>query len=806
MIVSVASLIYLLGLSFCHRVVPQLPGLKDQFKKISWNTIRRLQSEGSIEAQPVKKTVPSTTPPQYVQYSFCGYENSINLFVGEEENSQSGDVTTLYYGPYNMCIDDSWEASFNGHHYYAPTPTPSSDASSHGWYLKKLDDGGYMDTYVEYNTSDCSGPGAEHASDNILVSSDYCSASEAANGVEYVTISSDAMSFQDASINSPFIQYGYYYESACGQPIYLFRISTGVCFPTSVINQLFCFENANACDVSHPSAQPSTQPAVPTYYPSPQPTPSSLSSAYTDDDGCYHLPDGSIMFNSDFTYSFFCDNDCQGGSQVNEDPSADGAEIDGVCHYAGGGYQMLTIYSPIKMTQEEIILESSPFEIEWTPQFVAVKVRKYFVGYILYFAGLFILLFVVDKSGFFKSLSKLLHDSANTAKKYACEATSPETPWSVTDVKYLKSIAERAQRSLPEIADVQPKESDQHEKKSTLDSLRDSWTKFAPYPIDQTTAAYPKAFYEYLEQGYSYFGCHTTYFHGVLGSCVCKTLLMTPVQLQDYTLYVFNNHSLLSCMVAAKKSFFSRSKRRIAFSMQHSLAFFLVAFNVSLTSVGMPESMAVLFNLFLIAPLLTTFNKLFQQLLICSCLRDGPMKERFASFVQWIDASGYFIAGCMMCGGFLMLLFATFFSTGTSSFGILGEYALQVQFYSFLMELVNARMRCVSCCYVNMKFVCFGLFHPDVWAVIFGDQDWISSWLSFTLGERFVEIIVRDNLVPNIDYVDLSYPKYRCAMFHVEILMEKSLAVARGWKVSEAYSSKGVSNPMQENGRREENA
>ena len=75
--------------------------------------------------------------------------------------------------------------------------------------------------------------------------------------------------------------------------------------------------------------------------------------------------------------------------------------------------------------------------------------------------------------------------------------------------------------------------------------------------------------------------------------------------------------------------------------MQHSLAFFLVAFNVSLTSVGMPEDLAVLFNLFLIAPLLSMFNKLFQQLLVCSCLRDGPLKERMAGVVEWIDASGY---------------------------------------------------------------------------------------------------------------------------------------------------------------------
>ena len=32
-------------------------------------------------------------------------------------------------------------------------------------------------------------------------------------------------------------------------------------------------------------------------------------------------------------------------------------------------------------TEEEIILNSSPFEIEWTPAYVSTKVRKYFVGY-----------------------------------------------------------------------------------------------------------------------------------------------------------------------------------------------------------------------------------------------------------------------------------------------------------------------------------------------------------------------------------------------------------------------------------------
>ena len=158
---------------------------------------------------------------------------------------------------------------------------------------------------------------------------------------------------------------------------------------------------------------------------------------------------------------------------------------------------------------------------------------------------------------------------------------------------------------------------------------------------------------------------------------------------------------------------------RIAFSMQHSLAFFFVAFNVSLTSVGMPEGVAVVFNLFLIAPLLSMFNKLFQQLLVCSCLRDGPLKERMAGVVEWIDASGYFIAMCMMVGGFLLLFLQPCLLLAIAHLEY-SEYALQVQFYSFMMEIFQARLLAVSSIYVKVQCNLFGT--PEIWELLLGDS------------------------------------------------------------------------------------
>ena len=236
---------------------------------------------------------------------------------------------------------------------------------------------------------------------------------------------------------------------------------------------------------------------------------------------------------------------------------------------------------------------------------------------------------------------------------------------------------------------------------------------------------------------------------------------------------------------------------RIAFSMQHSLAFFFVAFNVSLTSVGMPEGVAVVFNLFLIAPLLSMFNKLFQQLLVCSCLRDGPLKERMAGVVEWIDASGYFIAICMMVGGFLLLFFATMFTTGNSSFGILGEYALQVQFYSFVLEIFQARLLAVSSIYVKIQCNLFGT--PEIWELALGDSaTFFIECLSFSLGERFVESIAKTGAVENVDFYNLSPVRRRCELFTVEFLASKSWAHEWGYKAPEATSSNDpIENPMQ---------
>jgi hypothetical protein len=79
----------------------------------------------------------------------------------------------------------------------------------------------------------------------------------------------------------------------------------------------------------------------------------------------------------------FCDDNCQVLQETEEEEAAmlNGTEYYiNRCFYAGVGYMKISM--PTGPSEEEIILNSSPFEIEWTPEFVNVKMKKYFGGYI----------------------------------------------------------------------------------------------------------------------------------------------------------------------------------------------------------------------------------------------------------------------------------------------------------------------------------------------------------------------------------------------------------------------------------------
>ena len=698
--------------------------------------------------------------------------------------TSTDDDTLVYYGPYNMCTPYNSRAP-NG-----------KFAEAYGYSLELTESGLLTWDLDYYNANDCNAH--KLVSSKVIKEDQYSSPTNCTAGDMVVSIVDTFSNDLACDVSGQYVQQQLYADPSCTIGVQCKCTSVGACIPPEVYKA----EMPSSCSTFASTAMPTAGPIATS-----KPTGGEGPNRRLQEDNNYAY----TAFDSSGFLHAYCDNECRVDSGVSINYNNTG----GACTRSEylEGWVKWVIPPPPPPSEEEIILNSSPFEIVWTPQFVSVKMKKYFGGYIIYFASLFVFLFVVDKSSVLKLLSKKLHDSASVKYNKPILITKKSLDGN-RRIKYLDDLigdsknegeddtAAAAEQPTSiratEVIVVPDAIEKEDNRDSVLKKVAQNWAKYAPYPIDQTTAAYSKQFYEFLEACFIYMDCDVIMTPRGLFNMI---FMLDPGQSEDMLLYVFNHHSFISCMTAAKKSFFSRSKRRIAFSMQHSLAFFFVAFNLSLTSVGMPESVAVFFNLFLIAPLLSTFNKLFQQLLICSCLRDGPMKERLSGLVEWIDASGYFTAICMMIGGFLLLLFATMFTTGKSSFGILGEYALQVQFYSFILEILEIRLRAVSSIYLKVQ--CNFLGSPHIWESVLGEQAAaLVGYLSFSMGERFVEMIARTGAVENVDYYNLSPVKRRCELLAIEFLASKSWADRWGYKAPSVGSTSTITpieNPMQQN-------
>lgn len=247
--------------------------------------------------------------------------------------------------------------------------------------------------------------------------------------------------------------------------------------------------------------------------------------------------------------------------------------------------------------------------------------------------------------------------------------------------------------------------------------------------------------------------------------------------LEDFLFYLFNNHTLLSCICALKRSIFSRNKRRIAFTMENSLAFFLVAFNTSLITVGMSNSLAVLINLFIISPTCTLYNALFHDLLMCPCIQEPEFRKRNPKATELLECMALAVAYPLMILGLLLLVLAAIFSVAPNRAGILATYVVQVQLYGAVIQLLKAVLHFIT-----------ADFHL---AVHFG-FDWLNDTLakfnprldgygSFTLietGGWFIERCDKLNLEEGKELFNFS-KDYLLGCLQVEFICSKEYALKR---------------------------
>lgn len=547
--------------------------------------------------------------------------------------------------------------------------------------------------------------------------------------------------------------------------------------------------------------------------------------------------------------------------------------------YGGSIYH--TAYSPsqsptLAPTDTSYFYIASPFET-WTPEYVHQKVQAFYGNYVIYFSGLFLLLFIIDKATIkgktLKSLSAKLAESSEASKIYkrekidlssefldalkdivkteieadlettkdsveskaigtlnrsaghrltlsnnACDigkavisnvisetgktvAISTET-FVCKHIKRLRSragmalkrkvIIEELKEGVLRIDDMDTSPhanlADKLVEKLSFSAVDD----YKPWPHDDTPRMYDDTFYNFIANGGQYSGCRGVVWpDGYTIPWIDYTLRAGVME--DFLLYIFNNHTLLSCICALKKSIFSRNKRRIAFTMEHSLAFFLVAFNTSLVSAGMSPHLAVLINLFVISPSSSLYNAFFHDLLTCPCIQEPSYRKQNPSLTALLEYIGLAIAFPLMIGGLALLVLAALFTVAKTRGGILLVYVLQVQLYGAVMQLLKAIAHFITPEYHLAIHIGSDLLN-DILAKIHPYLDGFGNMTIIETGGWFIEKCDKEDLQDGLDTFNFS-KNYLFGIIQYEFICSKDYALKRvddysiKWKVKESSES-----------------
>lgn len=295
-------------------------------------------------------------------------------------------------------------------------------------------------------------------------------------------------------------------------------------------------------------------------------------------------------------------------------------------------------------------------------------------------------------------------------------------------------------------------------------------------PHDDTPRKFDDSFYNFISAGGHYSGCGATVWpEGYTIPWVNYTL--HKGLMEDLLLYLFNNHSVLSCICAMKKSTFSRNKRRIAFTMEHSLAFFLVSFNTSLITVGMSKQMAVIINLFVISPTCSLYNSLFHDLLTCPCIQNSEYRKRNPNQTLILEYLGLTIAFPLMLGGLALLVLAALFTVAKNRGGILVTYVVQVQVYGAIMQLLKAVMNYITPDYHLAVHIGSDALNTILTTI----HPYLDGYGCITLVETggwYIEKVDKDNLKEGKDFLNFSR-HYMFGLIQYEFICSKDYAIGR---------------------------
>ncbi len=394
------------------------------------------------------------------------------------------------------------------------------------------------------------------------------------------------------------------------------------------------------------------------------------------------------------------------------------------------------------------IISVNLFDAPIDDKVVRVKIRFYLGKFTTYFLVVFVVLLLLDYSQVGKRTTKRLHDSAFASNTYL--------PTQLTNNVGKHSKRHRNNHSKEVFSKLKKKDGailalmeqqnrfDEIERGTSIESKR-----LSPFSrkilrsnrLVTKDTGYSDGFYAYIDQRRTYIGCEPLlYPDGVMHLCNHVLVRTEKGVLEDFVLFLCNNHSMLNCVFAVDGAPVDRLANKVIYICQNCIAFFMSAISGSIIQYcRAPSEANIVFDVIVTTPATIIIAKLIKALYSCPIGFSIDYHLQNPMMVRAIQLLGKLTLIPLMFAIAALLILATMFSQGHDYIQIIGYFFLQVQLYGFFLELIFTMLMFTSRFYMRCTI----------------DLS-LRSILLLEIGRRYSELIYHSGLVEGKDY------HYRC--------------------------------------------
>jgi hypothetical protein len=361
-----------------------------------------------------------------------------------------------------------------------------------------------------------------------------------------------------------------------------------------------------------------------------------------------------------------------------------------------------------------------------TTSAVNAKINYYLGTYLAYFLFTFIVLTLLDWSRIGKEWSKKLHIAAYRANHFTPDAdvvneyesarmtrtSRVSTAMAVFDKSKKNVFKKLVEKDYSILLMMQDEAKFKEISAARISDAPGPLVKQASVQLGmkrlnsnrflKSDDDFSEGFFMYIEQRRTYFGCGDILFpEGKVRVCG-REIALVPSILEDFLLFLCNNHSVLNCLYGCDKAPVDRWGNRLIYITQQSIAFFMSTISGCVFEfLNLPIESNIAFDIVVTTPATIAIAKLMKVLYTCPLELSVEYQAANPMMVTFFKAFGRFMMIPVTTAILLLLILAAIISTDADIYTTIGYFFVQVQVYGFFLELFFTGLMFVSNFYMR---------------------------------------------------------------------------------------------------------